>query len=54
MSYIVLRVWLCHTVLNVHAPSEKESDDIKDSFCEEQDNVIDHFPKYHMKTPLAD
>ena len=33
MSYIVLRGrWCTIIVLNVHAPSEKKSDDLKDSF----------------------
>jgi hypothetical protein len=33
MSYIVLRGrWCDISVLNVHAPSEKKSDDSKDSF----------------------
>jgi hypothetical protein len=32
MSYIVLRVCWCHTVLNVHAPSEEISDDARVNF----------------------
>ena len=36
MTYIVIRAPCCAIiVLNVHAPSEKKSDDSKDSFCEE-------------------
>ena len=36
MSYIVLRVrWCIIIVLNLHAPSEEESDDSEDSFCVE-------------------
>jgi hypothetical protein len=31
-------------VLNVHAPSEDKSDDSKDSFYEELEQVFDHFP----------
>ena len=45
MSYIVLRGRWCNiTVLNVHAPSEEKSDDSKDSFYEELEQIIDHFP----------
>ena len=37
-SYIVLRGRLCNIiVLNVHATSEEESDDLKDRYCEELD-----------------
>jgi hypothetical protein len=32
-------------VLTVHAPSDKKSDDSKDSFYEELEQVFDHFPK---------
>ena len=47
MSYIVLRGRWCNIiVLNVHAPSEEESDSSKDSFYEELEQVFDHFPKY--------
>ena len=53
ISYIDLRGRWCN-VLNVHAPSEKKSDDSKDSFCEELEQVFDHFPKYHMKILLGD
>jgi hypothetical protein len=34
--------------LNVHAPSEEKSDELKDSFYVELEQVFDHFPKYHM------
>jgi hypothetical protein len=35
-SYIILRIFLCHIiVLNVHAPTEDKTDDVKDSFYEE-------------------
>ena len=33
----------------MHAPSEKISDDLKDSFYQELEQVFDHFPKYNMK-----
>jgi hypothetical protein len=33
MSYIILRGRWCHIIaLNVHAPTEDKSDDVKDSF----------------------
>ena len=40
--------------VNVHAPSEEKSDDVKVSFYEELEQVFDHFPKYHMKMLLGD
>jgi len=40
--------------VNVHAPSEVKSDDSKDSFYEELQHVIHHFPKYHMKILVGD
>ena len=53
VSYIVLRGRWCNIiVLNVHAPSEDKSDDSKDSFYEELEQVFDHFPKYHLKILL--
>ena len=46
MSYIVLRGrWFNISVLNVHSPSEEKSDDTKDSFYEELEQVFDHFPQ---------
>jgi hypothetical protein len=41
ISYIVLRGRWCNTIaLNVHAPSEEKSDDSKDSFYEELEQVL--------------
>ena len=41
MSYIVLRGRWCNiTVLNMQAPSEEKSDDSKDSFYEELEQVF--------------
>ena len=55
VSYIVLRGRRCNIiVLNVHAPSEDKSDDSKDSFDEELEQVFDHFPRYHMKNLLGE
>jgi hypothetical protein len=52
MPYIILRGrWCDIIVLNVHAPTEGEIDDM-DRFYEEQDHVFDKFPKYHMKILL--
>ena len=46
MSYIVLRGRWCNIiVLNVHAPCEEKSDNSKDSFYEELEQLFDHFPK---------
>jgi hypothetical protein len=57
MSYIirVLRGRWCHTiVLDLHAPTEDKTDDVKDSFYEELERVFDKFPKYHMNILLRD
>jgi exonuclease III len=55
MSYIILRGRWCHIiVLNVHAPTEDKTDDVKDSFYEELERVFDKFPKYHLKILLGD
>ena len=40
-------------MLNVHVPSEKKSDDLKDSFDEELEQVFFYnFPNYHMKNSI--
>src|SRR5215510_9898414 len=55
ISYIVMRGRWCNIIiLNVRAPSEEKSDESKDSFYEELEQVFDHFPKYHMKILLGD
>jgi len=55
VSYIVLRGrWFNIIVLTVHAPSEEKSDDSKGSSYEELQQVLDNFPKYHMKVLLGD
>jgi hypothetical protein len=33
-------------VVNVHAPCEDTSDDVKESFCEQLGRVFDQFPIY--------
>jgi hypothetical protein len=54
VSYIILRGRWCHIiVLNVHAPTEDKTDEVKNSFFEELERVFDTFPKYHMKILLG-
>ena len=53
MSYIVLRGCWCNIVLNVRAPSEEKSDDSKDSFYEESEQVFYHFATHHMNILLG-
>ena len=38
----------------MYAPSEEKSEEKKDGFYEELEQVFDHFPKYHMKILLRD
>jgi hypothetical protein len=41
MSYIILRGrWLHIILLNVHAPTEDKIDDMKDSFCEGLEHIL--------------
>jgi hypothetical protein len=48
MSYVILRGRWCHIiVLNVHAPTEGKTDDVKDNSYEELECMFDKFPKYH-------
>jgi hypothetical protein len=55
MSYVILRGWWCHIiVLKVHAPTEDKIVDVKVSFYEELERVLDEIPKYHMKILLRD
>jgi hypothetical protein len=55
MSYIILRCRWCYIIiLNVHAPTEDKTDEVKDSFYEELERVFDKFPKYHMTILLGD
>jgi hypothetical protein len=54
MSYIILVLrghWFDIIVLNVHAPTEDEIDDM-DSFCRELEHAFNKFPKCHMKILL--
>ena len=46
LSYIVLRIrWRNIIVVNVDAPGEEKSDESKDSFYEELEQVFDHVLK---------
>jgi hypothetical protein len=55
MSFIILRGRWCHiVVLNVHAPTEDKTDDVKDSFYKELDRVSDKFLKGHTKILSGD
>jgi hypothetical protein len=55
MPYIILRGRWCYiVVLNVHATTEDETDDVKDSFYEELERVFVKFSKYHMNILLGD
>jgi hypothetical protein len=46
MSYIILRGrWFHIIVLNVHAPPEDKTDDVKDGVYEELESIFDKFPK---------
>jgi exonuclease III len=55
MSYIILIDRWCNIiVLNVQAPCEDKSDDVKDNFYEELARVFDQFPRYDMKILLGD
>jgi len=38
----------------VHATTEEKSEELKDSFYEELEEVFDQFPKYYMKILLGD
>jgi hypothetical protein len=40
--------------LNVHATHEQQSDDSKDSFYEELEQVFEYFLQHHMKIPVGD
>jgi exonuclease III len=46
--------WHNIIVVNVHVPSEEKSDESKESFYEELEQVFDHLPKCHMKMLLRD
>jgi hypothetical protein len=46
MSYIILRDrWYHIIVLNVHAPTEDKTDDVKDRFYEKLERLFDKIPR---------
>jgi hypothetical protein len=55
MSYITLGGrWCGIIVLNVHAPTEDKSDNMKEIFYKELQHVFNQFLKYYTKIPLRD
>jgi hypothetical protein len=46
--------WCDIIVLNIRAPGEDKTGDMKDSFYMEQKHVFDEFPKQQMKILLED
>jgi hypothetical protein len=55
MSYIILRGRWCDIILlNVHALTDDKTDDMKNSFCAELENVFARFPKCHTEILLGD
>jgi hypothetical protein len=53
MSYIILRGSRFHIIiLNVHAPTEDKTDDVKDILYKGLEHILDKFPIYHMKMLL--
>ena len=55
LLYLQINVCVCACVRAcMHAPNEEKSDDSKDSFYEELEQVFNHFPKYHMKILFGD
>jgi hypothetical protein len=55
VSYIIPRGRWCHIiVMNVHAPTQDKTDNVKDSLYKDLERVFDTFPKYHMKNLLGD
>jgi hypothetical protein len=55
MLHIILMCNWCHNiVLNVHAPTEGNTDNVKDKFYEKLEHLFDKFPKYHIEMLLGD
>jgi len=48
MSCITLRGRWCDIVLNVQAPTEVNASDVKHSFYQELEHILDQFQKHHM------
>jgi exonuclease III len=55
MLYIILRGRWCNiNFLNVYAPCEDKTDNVKNSFYKEPRRVFDQFPRYDMNILLGD
>jgi hypothetical protein len=55
MSYVILRGCWCHIIaLDLHAPTEDKTNDVKDKFYEELELVFDKSLKYHMNILFGD
>jgi hypothetical protein len=55
MSYIILRGrWFHIIALNIHAPTEDKTDDVKHTFYEELERIFDKLHKFHTKIVLRD
>jgi hypothetical protein len=54
MSYIILRGHWFDSVLNVYAPTEDITDNVKDTLYEALERVFNKFPKHHTKILLGD
>jgi hypothetical protein len=55
MLYVISRGCWCNIiVLNLHAPCEDKSDDVKDNLYGELGRVFDQLPRYDIKTFLGD
>jgi exonuclease III len=55
ISYIIQRGRWCHIiVLNVQAPTEDKTGDVKNSFYEKFEGVFENLSKYHKKILLGD
>ena len=48
----MLRSRWSNIVFKMHALTEDKSDDSKGSFCEELEQVLGNFTRYHVKIPL--
>jgi hypothetical protein len=46
--------WSYIIAINLHVPTEHETDYVKGNLYEELERVFDTFPKYHMKIVLGD
>jgi hypothetical protein len=46
--------WCDIIILNVHAPTEDKTDDMKDSFCDKLKHTFPKFLKYYIKILLGD